>query len=416
MAKQKKTNLYDQFDEHLNKDVNQIRTIKQGDILNGIIVDKQPDFMVVDIGYKSEGIVAAREMDSEILDIEKLEPGDKILVYVVKLEDDGSVVLSIKRTDEAMKWLQLESAMEEKEVVEAKVVEFNNGGVICELGGEIRGFIPTSQLDPTRVYPDGVRQVGRDISEVVQRNLSGLVGEAIRTRISELDKEKNKIILSEKMLLQEHDIEKREKTLREIREGDILHGKISGITPFGVFVNASGLEGLVHLSELSWDKIERVEDLYNIGDEVDVQVIGIADNGKRIAYSIKRLQKDPWEKIISKYKVGDVVEGTVQKVVEYGAFVRIDKGLNGLIHISEISDKLVHDPSNFVKEGEDVEVKILSISSTERHLGLSLKAANKKEEKKSRISSSDQSSGHGKQRISDAEFSKKVESAIENEI
>ncbi len=416
MAKQKKTKLYSQFDEHLNKDVNQIRTIKEGDILNGIIVDKQPDFMVVDIGYKSEGIVAAREMDSQIVDVDKLEPGDKILVYVVKLEEDGSVVLSIKRTDEAMKWLQLERAMEEKDVVEAKVVEFNNGGVICELGGEIRGFIPTSQLDPTRVYPDGVRKVGRDISEVVQRNLSGLVGESVKTRISELDKEKNKIILSEKMLLQEHDIEKREKTLREVSEGDVLHGKISGITPFGVFVNASGLEGLVHLSELSWDKIERVEDLYNIGNEVDVQVIGIADNGKRIAYSIKRLQKDPWEQIISKYKVGDVVEGTVQKVVEYGAFVRIDKGLNGLIHISEISDKLVHDPSNFVEEGEDVKVKILSISSTERHLGLSLKAVNKRDEEKSRVDSSAEISYHGKQKISDADFSKKVESAIETEI
>jgi len=205
-----------------------------------------------------------------------------------------------------------------------------------------------------------------------------LVGEEIKTRIIELDREKNRIILSEKRVTQEGDAAQREQTLRKTQEGDELEGTVSGITPYGIFINAQGLEGLVHLSELSWDKVEDVGALYKVGDPIKVMVIGISDAGKRVAYSIKRLQMDPWAKAISKFKVGDIVGGKVQKVVQYGAFVRIGKGLNGLIHISELSDKLVKNPGDIVSVGQEVKVKILSISSTERHLGLSLKAVDQK--------------------------------------
>jgi len=176
------------------------------------------------------------------------------------------------------------------------------------------------------------------------------------------------------MFLQGRDLESREATLRKVKEGDVLHGEVSGIAPFGIFVNAAGLEGLVHLSELSWDKVEKIENFYTIGSKVDVMVIGVYDGGRRIAYSVKRLLEDPWSKAISKFKVGDIVDGVVQRVVDFGAFVRIGDGLNGLIHISEISDKLVRNPRDFVQEGQEVKVRILSISETERHLGLSLKA------------------------------------------
>ena len=207
------------------------------------------------------------------------------------------------------------------------------------------------------------------------------------------------------MVTQARDLEQREKTLNKVKEGDILEGTVSGITPFGVFVNAEGLEGLVHLSELSWDKVEDIGSLYSVGTKVKVMVIGVSDGGKRVAYSIKRLQKDPWAEAISKYKVGDIVEGEIQKVVPYGAFVRIDKGLNGLIHISELSDKLVKDPADIVTEGDTVKVKILSISSTERHLGLSLKAVPK---------GSDVT--EPRKKISKEELASEVESAIEEEI
>lgn len=406
--------LYDKLDQHLSQKTNQIKQIKPGDIVEGTVMDRLPGAMIVDIGYKSEGIVADKELSSQVIDVDSLKSGDKVTVYVVKTDDDdGNVILSIKRTDQARKWMELSEAMNNNKEVEAEVVESNNGGVICELGGGIRGFIPTSQLDASRVYVDGVRKVGRDISSAVQKRLSGLIGETISTRIAELNREKNKIILSEKMFLQERDLDQREETLRKIQEGDTLEGEVSGITPYGVFVNAQGLEGLVHLSELSWDKVERIEDIYSIGDKVNVQVIGIADNGKRVAYSIKRLLPDPWQEAISHFKVGDVVSGTVQKIAKYGAFVRIGKGLNGLIHISEMSDQLVRDPHDFVKEGEEVNVKILSISTTERHLGLSLKGVNAGAEVKSSVATG---SEFGGQKIDSEELAEKIDSAIEEEL
>ena len=367
--------MYSELDTFLSDDSHKIKQLSKGEIVEGEIVNINNGVIVVDVGFKSEGIIAGKELKSDILDWTKLSVGDKILVYVVKPEDEkGQLVLSIRRTQQASAWLALENAKKSNEVVEATVVESNNGGLIVEIGKGIRGFIPTSQLDATRVYASGVRQVGKDISSKVQKRLNSLIGESIKTRIIELDREKNRIILSEKMVTQARDLEKRAQTLKKVKESDVLKGTVSGITPFGIFVNAQGLEGLVHLSELSWDKVEDIGAIYSVGDTVDVMVIGLSDGGKRVAYSVKRLQQDPWSQAISQFKVGDVVEGEIQKVVPYGAFVRIGEGLNGLIHISELSDKLVKNPEDIVKVGQHVKVKILSISSTERHLGLSLKA------------------------------------------
>lgn len=368
--------LYSELESFLSDNTHVIKQLSKGDIVEGDIVDINNGVIVVDVGYKSEGIVAGRELKSDTLDWTTLKPGDKLLVYVVKPEDEkGQLVLSIRRTQQASAWLALENAKKNNDIVDAIVVESNNGGLIVEMGKGIRGFIPTSQLDATRVYSNGVRQVGKDISSRVQKRLNSLIGESIKTRIIELDREKNRIILSEKMVTQARDLEKRANTLKKVKEGDALEGTISGITPFGVFVNAQGLEGLVHLSELSWDKVEDIGAIYSVGDTVKVVVIGLTDGGKRVAYSIKRLQQDPWSQAISQFKIGDVVDGVIQKVVPYGAFVRIGEGLNGLIHISELSDKLVKNPEDIVKSGQEVKVKILSISSTERHLGLSLKAS-----------------------------------------
>lgn len=386
--------LYSQIDSFLDDKAHQIKKLSRGDIIEGTVVDVRDGMVIVDVGYKSEGIVAGRELKSESLDWRDLRDGDKILVYVVKPEDEeGQLILSIRRTQQASAWITLEKAKKDNDIVETTVVEANNGGLIVEIGKDVRGFIPTSQLDASRVYLNGIRQVGKDISSKVQKRLNSLVGDKIQTRIIELDREKNRIILSEKMVTQSRDLEQREKTLNRVKEGDILEGTVSGITPFGVFVNAEGLEGLVHLSELSWDKVEDIGSLYSVGSKVKVMVIGVTDGGKRVAYSVKRLLQDPWAEAIAKYKIGDIVKGKIQKVVPYGAFVRIGDGLNGLIHISELSDKLVKDPEDMVKVGDDVDVKILSISSTERHLGLSLKAAKgrggREEEKKDELSQED---------------------------
>lgn len=368
--------LYKTLDSYISDDSHHIKKISKGDIVEGTIVDIRQGMIVVDVGYKSEGVVVGRELKADGFNPDNLSVGDKLLVYVVKPEDEeGMLVLSIRRTQQAGLWLKLEEAKKTNDIVEAVVVESNNGGLIVELGKDIRGFIPTSQLDASRIFSNGIRTVGKDISVKVQKKLSTLLGQSIKTRIIELDREKNRVILSEKMVTQARDLEQREKTLRNVKEGDKLKGTVSGVTPYGIFVNAAGLEGLVHLSELSWDKVEDIGSMYNVGDPVNVMVIGITDGGKRVAYSVKRLLKDPWTQAISKFKVGDIVPGVIQKVVPYGAFVRIGDGLNGLIHISELSDKLVKDPTDIIQNNQEVMVKILSISSTERHLGLSLKAA-----------------------------------------
>lgn len=398
--------LYSQIDSFLDDKDHQIKRLSKGDIIEGTVADVRDGMVIVDVGYKSEGIVAGRELKSESLDWRDLKDGDKILVYVVKPEDEeGQLILSIRRTQQASAWITLEKAKKDNDIVETTVVEANNGGLIVEIGKDVRGFIPTSQLDASRVYLNGIRQVGKDISSKVQKRLNSLVGDKIQTRIIELDREKNRIILSEKMVTQSRDLEQREKTLNRVKEGDVLEGTVSGITPFGVFVNAEGLEGLVHLSELSWDKVEDIGSLYSVGSKVKVMVIGVTDGGKRVAYSVKRLLQDPWAEAIAKYQIGDIVKGKVQKVVPYGAFVRIGDGLNGLIHISELSDKLVKDPEDMVKVGDEVDVKILSISSTERHLGLSLKAAKGKSEKEEE-----------KEELSQEELITAVDTAIDEEL
>ncbi len=401
---------YAQIDQFLADQSHKIKKLSKGDIVEGDVVDVRDSYLVVDIGHKSEGIIAGRELKSDSFNWKDLKVGDKVLVYVVKPEDEeGQLVLSIRRTQQASAWITLEKAKKDNDVVEAVVVESNNGGLIVEIGKDIRGFIPTSQLDASRVYLDGIRQVGKDISSRVQKTLNSLVGEKIQTRIIELDREKNRIILSEKMVTQSRDLEQREKTLNKVKEGDVLEGIVSGITPFGIFVNAEGLEGLVHLSELSWDKVEDIGKMYAVGSKVKVMVIGISDGGKRVAYSVKRLLQDPWSAAISKYKVGDVVKGEIQKVVPYGAFVRIGEGLNGLIHISELSNKLVKNPEDIVKVGDVVDVKILSISSTERHLGLSLKSTGSKTEKTEKVEEK-------KEEITQEELVAAVDTAVEAEI
>lgn len=368
------------------------KTFQRGDITKGTIVAMDNGFILVDVGARAEGIVSGREMKLNDKKIDR-NVGDEILVYVIKGENDkGQIELSIRRTGTAHKWHDLEQSQTGDIPVTVTVIEANTGGVIVDIGGGLRGFIPTSQLDNSRIYPTGGYSDKEDGAKQLQNKLAELIGNEIKAQVIEIDKEKNRVILSEKLVTSAVDMEKREKTLKKSGIGDMLEGEVTGIAPFGLFVNAEGLEGLVHLSEISWDKVSNPADFYKVGDKVKVQIIGIEDNGKRIAYSIKRLQQDPWDAMIKRYKVGQNVEGEVTKVVDYGAFVRIEDGLNGLIHISELSDKLVRDPNKIIKIGDKLKLEIISISKEERHLGLSLKRVNggskseKKESKKSSLS------------------------------
>lgn len=398
MADAKTGVAYDELQDYLENLQDPPRTFERGQIVKGEILRIGKAEMLVDVGGRTEAVITGRELK---LDGEKLDKkvGDSILVYIVKPENDkGQIEASIRRTGTARKWHDLVEAKENQDAVTVKVIEANTGGVIVEIKGGLRGFVPSSQLNNSRIYPTGGYESKQEATKQLQGKLAELIGEELDVMVMEIDREKNRVILSEKYVNSEADMQKRTETLEKIDEGSELEGEVTGIAPFGLFVTAQGLEGLVHLSEISWDKVGNPADFYQVGDKVKVQVIGIEDGGKRIAYSIKRLLPDPWDEIVKKYKIGQVIEGEITKVVDYGAFVRIDEGLNGLIHISEMSNKLVKDPSEIVKEGETREVKIISMSREERHLGLSIRQlteeatpTTKKKSSKSSSASSEES-------------------------
>lgn len=351
------------------------KTFKRGQIITGKIVKILKGEVLVDVGGRAEGVVSGRETK---LEGEKPEfkEGDEVLVYVIKGENElGQIELSIRRTGTARKWFMLTKAETNDEPVKVSVIEANTGGVIVDIGGGLRGFVPTSQLEHSRIYPLGGYSNKKDADKELQTKLAELIGQELEVKVIEIDREKNRVIFSEKKVTNSGELDKREATLTRVKVGDQLEGEITGIAPFGLFVNAEGLEGLVHLSEISWDKVVNPADFHNVGDKVKVQIIGIEDGGKRVAYSIKRLLEDPWDQIVKDYKVGQRVIGEITKIVDYGAFVRIGDGLNGLVHISELSDKLVRNPEKIVELGKSYELEIISISKEERHLGLSLKRA-----------------------------------------
>lgn len=351
---------------------------KKGDIIEGTVISVTEGQFLVDVGGRAEGVVAGKELRLEGKRINK-KVGDKVLVFVMKPEnEEGQVELSIRRTGAELKWHELNEAKEKETPIDVKVIEANTGGVIVEISESMRGFVPSSQLKNSRIYSTNLYNSKDDANKVLQTKLAELIGETLTVKVMEIDKNKNKVILSEKSVYSDsNDLALRNQTLSSLKVGDELEGEVTGIAPFGLFVNAQGLEGLVHLSEISWDKVISPADFYKIGDKVKVLVIGLQDGGKRVAYSIKRLNEDPWKTIVQKYEVGQIVDGEVKSIADYGVFIKIEDGLNGLIHISELSTKLVKDPSKIVQVGDEVKVMIISISNEDRHLGLSLKRVSK---------------------------------------
>ena len=385
--------------ETLLKDIEAPKTYTPGDVISGNVMFSDENIMLVDVGARSEGVVTGKELKLDGKKVTK-KVGEKILVYVVTPENKaGQVELSIRKTGDELKWHELQEAKENDDSIMVKVLEANTGGVIVEIGGGLRGFVPSSQLKNSRIYTNVEYENKEDATKKLQSKLAQMIDEELEVKVMEIDREKNRVILSEKWVYSEGDLEQRNETLDGLKVGDVLTGKVTGIAPFGLFVNAEGLEGLVHLSEISWDKVSNPGDFHKVGDDVEVQVIGLNDGGKRVAYSIKRLKSDPWKDIVQKYKVGELVEGVVSSIADYGAFVKVEDGLNGLIHISELSHNLVKDPRNILKIGEKIKVMIISISNEDRHLGLSLKrlqkppkkSATKKEEDSSEATSSDDS-------------------------
>ena len=361
------------MEELLAEQPGDIPSLKHGDVVEGKIVRIDKDEMLVDVGAKSEGVVSNRELYGRNAESQpELAVGDTILVYVLQPEStDGHAVLSVRRAGLERKWRSMQEQFDEGVIIEAPVIDHNKGGLIVDCG--IRGFVPISQIVdfPRRPQNDQPRDAAQEIAEKLQP----YVGRKLRLKILEVNRKANRLILSEKVALYEERREKRDELFSSLETGQKVTGTVRSIAPFGIFVDLGGIDGLVHKSELSWNKVNNPEGSHEVGDEVEAEVIDINHERGRISLSIRRLLPDPWQSTVADLKVGDVVDGTVTKIVNFGAFVRVKDGLEGLIHISELSHQRVAHPGDVVHEGQTLKLKIISLDSERHRLGLSLKQA-----------------------------------------
>ncbi len=361
------------MEELLAEQDSDIKSFKHGDVVEGQVVRIDKDEILVDIGAKSEGVVSNRELFGRHGEGQPaLAIGDTVLVYVLQPESpEGHVVLSLRRAGLERKWRAMQEQFEAGVIIEAPVIDHNKGGLIVDCG--IRGFVPISQIVdfPRRPQNDQPRDAAQEIAE----KLMPFVGRKLRLKILEVNRKANRLILSEKVALYEERREKRDELFSSLQVGQKVTGTVRSIAPFGVFIDLGGIDGLVHKSELSWNKVNNPESGYRVGEEVEAEVIDINHERGRISLSIRRLQPDPWHSTVADFKVGDIIDGTVTKLVNFGAFVRVRDGLEGLIHISELSHQRVAHPGDVVHEGQSLKLKIISLDSERHRLGLSLKQA-----------------------------------------
>jgi small subunit ribosomal protein S1 len=361
------------MEELLAQQSGDIPSLKHGDVVEGTIVRIDKDEMLVDVGAKSEGVVSNRELYGRNAETQpELSVGDTVLVYVLQPEStDGHAVLSLRRAGLERKWRAMQEQFDAGDIIEAPVIDHNKGGLIVDCG--IRGFVPISQIVdfPRRPQNDQPRDAAQEIAEKLQP----YVGRRLRLKILEVNRKANRLILSEKVALYEERREKRDELFSSLQVGQQVKGTVRSIAPFGVFIDLGGIDGLVHKSELSWNKVNSPEGAYEVGDEVEAEVIDINHERGRISLSIRRMQPDPWQSTVGDLKVGDLVDGTVTKIVNFGAFVRVKDGLEGLIHISELSHQRVAHPGDVVHEGQTLKLKVISLDSERHRLGLSLKQA-----------------------------------------
>lgn len=344
---------------------------QRGDIRTGVVVDVHDQGLVVDIGFKREGLVPAEDL--ERLDDEarsEIQVGASIPVFVMRTEDkEGHPVLSIHQARMYEDWLQAEEMMQSGELYEGEVAGFNRGGLIVRFG-KIRGFVPASQVVglPRRLREEQRRQ-----------RLETMIGEKMGLKIIEVDRHRRRLIFSQRRALRAWQELQRERVISDLTEGETRRGKVTSITNFGAFVDLGGADGLIHVSELSWGRVDNPRQVLKVGDDVDVYVLDVDRERKRIALSLKKLQPDPWTIVDDHYRVGELVEGRVTRVLDFGAFVELDLGIEGLLHASEMIGTPELPPSDIVHPGEKLLVKIIRIESRRRRLALSARQVRKNE-------------------------------------
>ncbi|MBN2096762.1 S1 RNA-binding domain-containing protein [Candidatus Peregrinibacteria bacterium] len=337
---------------------------KLGSVVTGHVVSLRKNHVVVDLNGVAVGMISGVETHDSADTMKDLVVGDEVKAVVVEDEnEDGMVVLSLRKASQANAWDRFEKAYKDGEIVEITVNEANKGGLLLDVDG-IKGFIPVSQLAPVH-YP---RVDGADASQILIR-LKKLVGQKFNVKVINIDRASGKMILSERAAIQDQS----SAALNQLNVGDVVAGTVSGVVKFGIFVAFNGLEGLVHISEIAWGHVSNPHQYAKVGDKVDVQIIGIEKN--KLSLSMKRLIPDPWEEIAAKYPIGGKVKGVINRFSQFGAFVQLEDDINGLIHLSEISDQKVEDPREFLSIGDEAEAIVINIDRDEHRIGLSLKQA-----------------------------------------
>jgi small subunit ribosomal protein S1 len=334
-----------------------IKPFSEGDVVTGQVVRIDKDEVLVDIGYKSEGVIPLNELSirRSVDPSDEVHLGEEVDALVLTKEDqDGRLILSKKRARFERAWRRIESAAESGEPVEGNVIEVVKGGLIVDLG--VRGFLPASLVDIRRV-----------------QNLDEYLGQKIECKVIELNRSRNNVVLSRRAVLEEERKEARQQILDRLQRGEVVEGTISNIVDFGAFVDLDGIDGLIHISELSWGHVNHPSEVLTIGETVQVKVLDIDRDRQRISLGLKQTQEDPWQRVVNAYSVGDVLEGKVTKVVAFGAFVEVMEGVEGLVHISELAQHHVENPREVVNPGDVGRVKILEIDDQRRRLSLSLK-------------------------------------------
>jgi small subunit ribosomal protein S1 len=352
------------------------RRLERGQIVSGLVVRISPSEIIVDVGAKCEGIVPERDLARmSPADRDAIHVGDEVPVYVISPEDaNGNIILSLSRAQIARDWREARRLLESQEIIERPVVGCNRGGVIVHLG-RLRGFVPGSHLAPLHT----VNQPS--VSPDSDDRWAALVGEMLQLKLIEIDQKRNRLILSERAALRDWRESQREKLLNELTEGDVRRGRVINLAHFGAFVDLGGIDGLVHLSELSWRRVAHPREVVEVGQEVEVYVLGVDRERQRVALSLKRLQPDPWASVEERYQEGQLVEGVITRLAKWGAFASIvgDEAIEGLIHISELDEGPVVHPRDVIRPGQVVTLRVIGVDQRRHRMALSLKQAAQEE-------------------------------------
>ena len=379
-----------------------IKPLRRGDVVEGVVMRADADGIFVNVGAKAEGVVPPGEMKTlDPAARAQISVGDDIVTFVVRPEtaEDGAI-LSVDRAVGEQGWRVLEVAMESGEIIKGKILGFNRGGAIVEAEA-VQGFVPISQLvsvprahfrtaqeqaerrraaEQTAAEAEGGEAEASPAPDPPERDpREEQIGKELELRVLEVNRSRNRAVFSERQAIQERRDAQKARLIEELREGEVRQGKVTGISSCGAFVDLGGADGLIHISELSWGQVGSPDEVVKVGDELNVYVLRVDAENKRIALSLRRLQPEPWETINERYQVDDIVDATVTKLTNFGAFARVEGAVEGLIHISELSARMISHPREVVSEGEAVKVKILRIEPERRRLGLSLKQAEDEE-------------------------------------